>query len=371
MRVLQIVPELETGGAEQTTVDIAHALVEAGHAAFVISQGGRMVAELPQAAQHITMPVASKNPITMLANARRIAALCKREGVDLIHARSRAPAWSALLAARTCKLPFVTTYHGAYKASNGLKRLYNSVMARADRVIANSQFTAASIIAQYPFARDRLTVIPRGTDLARFDGSAQPYHWHLPKDARVVVLVGRLTEWKGQSVAIGALAGLPEDVHLVLAGDDQGRTDYREGLVRLAERAEVGHRVHLVGHADAARVLGGGDVAIVPSTQPEAFGRTAVEAQAAGVPVAVSKLGAVPETVLAPPLVSEEERTGWHVKPGDPMALCQGIRAALGLEGEARNAHIQRARAHAEAHFSLQAMCRSTLAVYAQMTEQS
>jgi glycosyltransferase involved in cell wall biosynthesis len=368
LRILQIIPELETGGAELTTVDIAHALVDAGHEAFIISQGGRMVADLPSTATHITLPVASKNPATMLANSGRIAALCRHYDIDLIHARSRAPAWSGLVAAWRTKLPFVTTYHGAYKGSHGPKLWYNSVMARGDAVIANSQFTAGSIAAQFPFARERVVVVHRGTDFSLFDGSAEPYNWQhtcpLPKGARVVVQIARLTDWKGQSVSIGAIAGLPDDVHLVLAGDDQGRTEYRDSLLRLAERAEVSHRVHMVGHVDAARALASADVAIIPSTLPEAFGRAAVEAQAAGVPVVVSKLGAVSETVLAPPLVAEDLRTGWHVKPGDPMALAKGIRAALALEGATRSAHIERARKHVHMHFSLASMCKSTLAIY-------
>lgn len=364
MRVLQIVPELETGGAELTTVDVAHALVDAGHEAFVVSQGGRMVADLPEAATHITLPVASKNPITMLANANRIRALCQREGIHLVHARSRAPAWSALMAARRATLPFVTTYHGAYKARSGLKRWYNSVMARGDVVIANSQFTADSIAAQYPSAHSKLTVIPRGTDFARYDAPAEPYDWELPDGARVVVQIARLTEWKGQSVSIGALAGLPKDVHLILAGGDQGRIDYRESLIRLAERVGVRDRVHLVGHVDPPRALASADVCIVPSTEPEAFGRAAVEAQAAGVPVIVSKLGAVPETVLAPPLVSEDERTGWHVPAGEKGHLCEAIKTALSLEPAAHNAQIERARRHVHARFSLEAMCQATLTVY-------
>lgn len=369
LRVLQIIPELETGGAERTTVDIAHALVKGGHEAFVVSQGGRMVNELPAQATHITMPVASKNPFVMLANGGRLAALCERKGVDLIHARSRAPAWSALLAARRTRLPFLTTYHGAYKASNGAKRLYNSVMARGDLVIANSQFTAERIAAQYPFAQPKLVVIPRGTDLAHFDGTASRYDWGLPQGARVVVQIARLTEWKGQSVAIGALAGLASDVHLVLAGEDQGRTDYRQSLVALARRAGVAGRVHLVGHVDPARALASSHVCIVPSTQPEAFGRAAVEAQAAGVPVVVSRLGAVPETVLAPPRVDEDQRTGWHVLAGDPGALCEAIKSALALEGAAREAHIRRGRLHVETHFSLEAMCRATLVAYRQLVQ--
>ncbi len=367
LRVLQIVPELETGGAERTTIDIAHALVDAGDEALVVSQGGRMAADLPGAARHIKLPVASKNPLTMLANARRIGALCRQEGIDLIHARSRAPAWSALMAARGANLPFVTTYHGAYKARTGLKRWYNSVMARGDVVIANSQFTADSIAAQYPFARDRLTVIPRGTDFASYEKPVQPYDWNLPEGTRIVVQIARLTEWKGQSVSIGALAGLPDDIHLVLAGDDQGRTDYRESLIRLAERAEVHDRVHLVGHVDAPRALASADVCIVPSTEPEAFGRAAVEAQAAGVPVIVSRLGAVPETVLAPPMVDETERTGWHVPAGETGPLCDAIKTVLALEPTSRDAQIQRAKRHVHDRFSLQAMCQATLAVYRQL----
>ncbi len=370
MRVLQVIPELDIGGAERTTIDIAKALVAAGHTAFVVSQGGRMVDELPAEAQHTILPVASKNPLTILSNARALRALCKCERIDIIHARSRAPAWSCLMAARRLGIPFVTTYHGAYSASNALKRWYNSVMVRSDAVIANSQFTADSIARQYPKASDRMTVIHRGTDLSSFDGNAEPYDWGLPPGARAVVHIARLTEWKGQSVAIGALAGLPEGVHLILAGDDQGRTDYRDSLVRLAERADVSQRVHLVGHVDPARALATADVCIVPSTQPEAFGRAAVEAQAAGVPVVVSDLGAVPETVLAPPLVDANQRTGWHVTAGDPTALCTGIQEALALEGAARDAHIGRAREHVHKHFSLAAMCDATLAVYDRLVTQ-
>lgn len=364
MRILQVIPELDIGGAEQTAVDIAHALVEAGHEAWLVSQGGRMVADLPQAAHHIPMPVASKNPLTMLANANRIAALCQREGLHLIHARSRAPAWSALLAARGAGLPFVTTYHGAYKAQNGFKRWYNSVMARGARVIANSQFTADSIAAHYPFARERLVVIPRGTDLSLYEQPATPYDWGLPAGARVMVQIARLTEWKGQRVAIAALKHLPGDVHLVIAGDDQGRADYRQGLVDLAEELGVPDRVHLVGYADPPRALATADVCIVPSTEPEAFGRAAVEAQAAGVPVVVSAHGAVGETVLAPPFVLEDARTGWHVPPGDAKALAETVHTALALEADARDRHIERARAYVRAHFSLPAMCRATLSVY-------
>jgi glycosyltransferase involved in cell wall biosynthesis len=364
LRVLQIIPELETGGAEQTAVDIAHALVESGDEAFVISQGGRMVADLPEAATHITLPVASKNPFVMLANANRIGALAQREGIHLIHARSRAPAWSGLMAARAAKIPFVTTYHGAYGTKSAPKRLYNSVMARGDAVIANSQFTADMIARHYPFARDKLTVIPRGTDLARYDGSAKPYDWGLPDNAKVVVQIARLTPWKGQLVAIEAIAACDDSVHLVIAGEDQGRTAYRQSLLDLAARLDVSQRVHLVGHVDPPRAFAGADASVVASIEPEAFGRAAVEAQAAGVPVIVTKLGAVPETVLVPPLVEEKLRTGWHVPPGESKPLAETLAHVLDLEDGARRAHISRAKAHVHANFSLEAMSAATLAVY-------
>lgn len=367
MRVLQIIPELETGGAEQTAVDIAHALVDAGDEAFLVSQGGRMVADLPDAATHITMAVASKNPFTMLANANRIGALCQREGIHLIHARSRAPAWSGLMAARGAKIPFVTTYHGAYQAKTAAKQLYNSVMARGDTVIANSQFTADVIAGRYPYAREHLTVIPRGTDFSQYDGSAQPYDWGLPEGAKVVLQIARLTPWKGQLVAIEAVAACADNVHLVIAGEDQGRTAYRQSLVDLAAKLGISDRVHLVGHVDPPRAFAGANVSVVASIEAEAFGRAAVEAQAAGVPVIVTKLGAVPETVLVPPVVDDADRTGWHVPPGEPEPLAEAIQHALGLDVAARNAHISVAREHVHAHFSLDAMCAATLAVYRQL----
>lgn len=367
LRVLQIIPELDTGGAEQTAIDIAHALVDAGDEAFLVSEGGRMVADLPEAATHITMPVASKNPFVMLANANRIGALVQREGIHLIHARSRAPAWSGLMAARAAKIPFVTTYHGAYGARSAPKRLYNSVMARGDKVIANSQFTADVIADRYPYAREKLVVIPRGTDFAQYDGSAKPYDWGLPEGTKVVVQIARLTPWKGHLVAIEAVAACDESVHLVIAGEDQGRTAYRQSLLDLASKLDISHRVHLVGHVDPPRAFAGADVSVVASIEPEAFGRAAVEAQAAGVPVIVSKLGAVPETVLVPPLVDEAHRTGWHVPPGEPKPLADAVKHALNLDAAARNAHIIAAREHVHAHFSLDAMCAATLAVYRQL----
>ncbi len=376
--VLQIVPSLDTGGAERTAVDVAAALVTAGGRALVATTGGRMVAELEAAgAEWIDFPAATKNPARIVANAGRLRAIAQAEGVSLIHARSRAPAWSALIAARRTGLPFVTTYHGAYRPGGPLKGLYNSVMARGDAVIANSHFTARRIARHHRVAEGRITVIHRGIDTAAFDPSAvAPGRiaalrgaWGIAEGRRVVLLPARLTSWKGQEVLIDAARMIVEagdgTVDFVLAGDAQGRDGYRDGLVERVLATGLGTRVRLVGHcADMPAACALADVVAVPSTEPEAFGRTAVEAQAAGRPVVVSALGAAPETVLAPPEADETARTGWRVPAGDAAALAEALVRALALGEADRRALGTRARAHACASFSLEAMTAATLRLY-------
>lgn len=381
--VLQIVPALDAGGAERTTVDVAAALVAAGARALVVSRGGRLVAEIEAAgAEFIPFPAATKNPARILINAERLRRLALRETVALIHARSRAPAWSAFAAARRAGLPLVTTYHGAYKPGGPLKTWYNSVMARGDAVIANSRFTARRIEASHPVSRGRITVIYRGTDLARFDArtiaperiAALRAAWGVPEGRRIVLLAARLTGWKGQAVLIDAAARLAaeglEDVDFVLAGDPQGRSDYVADLKARIGRHGLQDCVRIVGHcADMPAADAAACVVAVPSTEPEAFGRSAVEAQALGAPVVVSDLGAVPETVLAPPDAEPDERTGWRVPAGDADALAAALKEALSLTPESRAAMADRARAHVSAHFSLAAMTDATLALYRRLLE--
>lgn len=376
--ILQVIPDLVTGGAERTAVDVAAAIVRAGGTALVASEGGQMVAELEAVgARHITLPVKSKNPVTIWRNAARLQRIIETEGVGLIHARSRAPAWSALLAARRCKIPFVTTYHGIYNQKGPLKALYNSVMARGDIVIANSAYTARLIADRHPFAKDRIDVIHRGSDLSALAPGAVPDDrkaalaaaWGLEPGRPVILQLARVTGWKGQRVVIDAMAAL-KDAGLaapvaILAGDAQGRNDYVSDLKSRIARHGLDDQVRLVGHcADVPAALALADLAVVASTEAEAFGRAAVEAQAAGVPVIVSDLGAVPETVLAPPEVGEADRTGWRVPPGDPQALADAIRHALALPEDGRQALTARASAHVTEKFSVEAMCAKTLAVY-------
>jgi len=376
--ILQIIPHIDAGGAERTTIDVAAALVRAGARALVASEGGRLTSELQAVGGLlIPFPAATKNPLSMLFGVRRLARIMVDERVDVVHARSRAPAWVALGACRLCPRPFVTTYHGAYSGRSALKLRYNSVMARGDFVIANSDYTAGQILRLDPRARQRLRVIHRGTDFTKFSPKAVAPErvallrraWGVAPDERVVLLAARLTGWKGQKVLIEAARQLKEQglhgVRFVLAGDAQGRSAYVRELDALIEKSGLSGIVLRVGHcADMPAALLGAEIVAVPSTEAEAFGRTAVEAQAMGALVVVSDLGAAAETVLAPPQTSAEARTGWRVKAGDAQALAEAIGIALALGASARAALARRARAHVEGLFSLEQMTAQTLAVY-------
>jgi glycosyltransferase involved in cell wall biosynthesis len=377
--ILQIIPELDTGGAELSTVEIAGAIVRAGGRAIVLSEGGRLA---PRIAAHggefVPFAAGTKNPLHILWNAHSIAKLVTAEGVDIVHARSRAPAWSALIAARRTETHFVTTYHGAYSEKGRIKRAYNSVMAKGDIVIANSRYTSELIQARYATSPARLRVIYRGVDGREFDPatiapsrtSALRQAWGIPETSRIVLQAARLTGWKGQGVVIAAARllkarGELEDTVIVLAGDAQGRDNYQGRLAEEIAAAGLANHVRLVGHVDdMAAAFAIAHLAVVASTAPEAFGRAATEAQVMGCPVISTKIGAPPETVLASPRYSAEERTGWLVPPGDAESLAAAIAEAMTLSAEAHAALAARARAHVLEAFSLDAMCRQTLTVY-------
>ncbi len=366
--VLQVLPSLHSGGVERGTADIAAALVQAGWRAIVASSGGPMVREIERAgATHVTLPVDSKNPLVMRKNVRRLAELIRAHNVDIVHARSRAPAWSARAAARATGAHFVTTFHGAYNAQNWFKRRYNAIMARGERVIAISNYIRDLAIVEYGAEPDHVRVIHRGVDLAIFDPHAvNPARiiqlakaWAVPDGIPIVMLPGRLTRWKGQAVLIDALARLGRnDLRCVLVGAAQGREAYRRELVDRATRARLGETVRIVGHCNdmpAAYMLA--DVVVSASTDPEAFGRVAAEAQAMGRPVIATDHGASRHTVI-------QGETGWLVPPGDAAALAEALSHALQLGAAARERLAQRAIAHVQANFIKAAMCEATLGVY-------
>ena len=381
--ILQIIPDIEAGGAERTTIDIAEGLTRVGARALVATAGGRLVGELQaKGGVWLPFPAKTKNPAAMLLNAGKLSRILRDEKVDIVHARSRAPAWVGLAAARAAKIPFVTTYHGSYSGTSPPKVLYNSVMARGDVVIANSNYTADLIRQAHRTPPERLRVIHRGTDLSVYAPDAVAVErvtrmrqsWLIAPDQKVVLLAARLTNWKGQRQLIEAAALIRKngnrDAVFVLAGDPQGRDAYVREIDADIARLGLGGVVRRVGHvSDMPAAFLAASVVVVPSIEPEAFGRVAVEAQAMGAPVVVSDLGAVPETVLSPPEVRPDQRTGWRVPPRDARALADAVEHALALRPSARDALAARARAHVEAHFSLEKMVADTLDVYAALLQ--
>ena len=367
--VLQVLPRLAAGGGvERGTVEIAAAIVAAGGRALVASAGGSMIHDLGRVgAEHFTLPVHSKNPLVMYANIDRLTELIRAQGVDVVHARSRAPAWSAYFATRRTGTPFVTTFHGTYSAGNWLKRRYNAVMTWGDRVIAISGFIAGHVRQVYGVQTARIRIVHRGVDLSRFEASrvgaervvALANRWRLTDGLPVVMLPGRLTRWKGQTVFIEAVAKLGRrDIRCLLVGSDQGRTGYRRELEALVEKHGLGEIVRIVDHCDdmpAAYMLT--DVVVSASTDPEAFGRVVPEAQALGRPVIASDHGGAKETVI----VGE---TGWLTPPGDVDVLAETLDRVLNLKGPARERLAEKALAHVRRDFSREAMCAKTLDVY-------
>ena len=376
--LLQVVPELETGGAEQTTLDIAQAVVAAGGRALVASRGGRMVEQLTAAGGRLfAMPADSKNPLTIIANAVRLAALIRRQRVSLVHARSRAPAFSALWAARATSTPFVATYHGVYKARSPLKRWYNAVMTRGDLVIANSDYTRDHVLAEHRLDPARLVTIARGVDLARFDpASVAPERvaalreaWGVtaPETRTVFLLAGRLTRIKGHLTLVEAAKRLRQagraDFLILFAGDDQGRSDYSAELAAAIETAGLSEIVRVVGHCTdmpAAYLLC--DVALLPTIVPESFGRAAVEPQAMGRPVIASSHGGAVETV-------DDGVTGWLAEPEDAAAWTEALRRGIDVGPEQRRRMGAAGMARARKLYPVEAMCAATLAAYGRVLE--
>jgi len=364
--VLQVVPRLVTGGVERGTVEVAAALVAAGWKSVVASAGGPMVREIERAgARHVELPLASKNPITMRRNVERLAQLVRHERIDIIHARSRAPAWSALAASRRVGCHFVTTFHNAYGDDGWFKRRYNSVMGEGERVIAISRFVAEHAQQVYGVPPERLRIIERGVDFGRFDpervSAERVIHlareWQLPDGVQLVMLPGRLTRWKGQLVLVEAVEKLARrDLRCVLVGAGEGH--YRQQLLDTIKRKDLGGLFQVIEDCrdiSAAYMLA--DVVVSASTRPEGFGRVIAEALAMGRPVVATDHGGAREIVL-------DGETGWLVPPDDPEAMSAAIAHALALTPADRMALAGRAMAHMREHFSTQLMTDRTLAVY-------
>lgn len=368
--ILQVLPELRSGGVERGTIEIARAIVQAGGKALVASAGGPMVAQLAHAgAKHVQMPLATKNPLRLWLNARKLAKLMMENDVNIIHARSRAPAWSAWLAAQKTGKRFMTTFHGTYGLQNKWKRRYNSVMTKGDRVIAISHFIADHIQQNYDVDPQKLRIIHRGVDLKLFNPNncsqariiALTKEWRLPEHAQLILFPGRITRWKGQDVFIKALAQLPHrNFFAVILGDDKGHETYREELEKLIIDSGLEGYVRIARHTHnitEAYMLS--KLVVATSVEPEAFGRVVLEGQAMGKPVIATNHGGPQETVIP-------GQTGFLVTPGDVGELANAMQRVLEMDEASLQAMAQAAIANAQ-RFSIDIMCASTIGVYKEL----
>lgn len=373
--ILQLLPALDEGGTERGTVDLARYLIANGWTALVASAGGAAVERLQElGANHVRLPLESKNPFTIRANIRRLQRLIREQDVSLVHARSRAPAWSGYYAARREKIPFVTTFHGVYQGSEGIfKRRYNAVMAKGERVIAISEYVAEHVRNRYQVPPERLRVIYRGVDITEFDPEAVSREridalaerWRIAPGTKVVMLPGRVVRRKGHALLLRAIERVRRrNFVCLMVGELETGSSYPgevEGLIGAMGLRDI---VRMVGPCDdmpAALMLA--TVVVVPSTLvPEPFGRVAVEAQAMGKPVIVTDVGGLGETLMP-------AATGWLVAPDDVEELAQALQLALAMPDGARARLAVRARRFVVRNFTLEQMGRSTLDVYRELLE--
>ncbi|MEO1601127.1 MAG: glycosyltransferase family 4 protein [Pseudomonadota bacterium] len=369
--MLQVVPRLDTGGVERGTLEMSEAIVAAGGRALVATEGGQMAPRILRAGGEIfEMTVATKNPFNMWQNAGLLKRLIREEGVSVIHARSRAPAWSAYWAAKQTGRAFVTTYHGAYNEDFPLKRQYNSIMAKGRPVIAISDFIRDMILERHRVPPERIVVIPRGADISVFSEDAVGAErtvklaeaWGIIDDPRpVVMLPGRLTRWKGQEKLIDAAKILREqrgEDFLILIVGDGGEDWYVRALESRIRSAGLERQVWLTGGCtDMAAAYKLASVVVSASTDPEAFGRVVVEAGAMGRPVIATDHGGARETI-------RHGETGWLYPPKDVPKLAETIHAALELDPSERAHMGLAARARVHSRYTVSAMQRATIAVY-------
>ena len=374
MKILQILPSLQMGGVERGTIEIAHALHAAGIPNAVASQGGPLVEALDAlGVKHFTLPLASKNPFTMRANAARLAQLAKEEGVTLMHVRSRAPAWSTMWASKQCGVPWIATYHGVYGTSPAfLKIPYNRIMLKGLRTICVSDYVMRHVIETYHADPAKLVRIHRGADTSVFRPDAvtrdeamekKTAHYRLTADIPVITLPGRLTRWKGQEVFLDALTKMRHKrLGVVFIGSDQGRTEYSDHLRALASRLPNETEVVFKDHtSEIQKVYALSDIVVnASSAQPEAFGRTIPEAQAMGRIVVATAHGGACETI-------EDGKTGFLVPPGDSDALAAKLDEILDMPKEKLDAIRAAAIESVRANYSVAKMCASTLALYSEL----
>lgn len=369
--ILQVIPELSAGGAEQGCVDVAHAVVDQGWNSILVSNGGDRVHEVTRRKTvHISMPVHSKNPLTIWRNIARLRKIIREYRVDIIHARSRAPAWSCYFAAKAEGIPFVTTCHAAYKYESNWKRRYNSVMAKGERVISISHFITDYLKKSYGLHESRIRLAFRGIDMSKFHPNmvtpermiALAHEWRIPDGASVILMPGRISRIKGHHFLIEAMARLQrEDVVCVFVGSDQGRKGYVDELHDTIDALGLSGRVRIVNHCkDMPTAYMLATVVVCASMVPEGFGRVPVEAQAMGRATIATSHGATGETIKA-------GQTGWLVEPGNVEELVGALDHALSLTHAERSYLATSAMNHVAQHFTVEHMCHAVLETYREL----
>lgn len=368
--IVQILPALNRGGVERGTVEVADAIVKNGWKSVVISNGGLLTSQLKRTGATVyEVPVHRKNPFLWGSARRQVKRILQQEGADIVHVRSRAPAWIALPAANSLGIATVSTVHSKFAPANIFKKIYNGKMLKTDRVIAISHFVENEIFTHYGKSgvAEKLSVIHRGVDLGMFDPKsvnqqrviAEADRLGLPDDKSIIMLPARATSWKGHEILIQALAQLPDkDAILMLLGIEDGPPAYAEKLRTMAVRYGLGGRVRIgAGSRDMPAALMLADVVAMPSIKPEPFGRVAIEALAMGRPVVAFRHGGAVESI-------DEERTGWLADPFSVDSLAEALQTALSLTPRKRRALAKDARQQMTDQFSKDMMCERTLAVY-------
>jgi glycosyltransferase involved in cell wall biosynthesis len=381
LTVVQVIPDLHAGGAGMSVVQVAEALVTHGHRSIVVSEGGRMEEDLQRiGATFVRLPVASKNPSQIVANGRRIASLARESQANILHAQSRAPAWSCMLAGKLAHVPYIATCDNLYREQNPLKRIYNSAMVRGSHVIALGNGLAQMIERRYGTPRERIAVVERSVDLFAFDPAhvgedrveALKRNWGVKPGDRVVLLPGRLTRRKGADILVAAAKQLHEaglrNIVCVLAGEEQQGTRYA---------AELWDRVHQLGLSDVVRIVGHcpdmpaayaiADIAVSTVLPPGGPQRAMIEAQAMGTPAIVSDAGGRAEILLAEPDVAESRATGLLYPAGNAAELAQALFKVLAMGAPARAAMGSRGRTFVTSRFPREAFTDRILSVYAEV----
>ena len=374
--IMQVLPNLEQGGVERGTADVSKAITKAGGKSIVVSNGGKIADEIMIAkAHHIKLPVHTKNVFKMISNVFALKKLIKEYDVDIVHARSRAPAWSCYFACKKSTAKFVTTFHAKYKFSNRIKRKYNSVMAKGDRVVSISKFIKKYINENYALDNSKIDVVIRGVELEKFNPEKVTNEtmskiindWHIPEGNPVVLCPGRLSKIKGQKTLIEAAKILKDrginDVSYVFLGSDQGRVEYSQMLLDEIAKNDLKDNFYMIsGTNDMPTAYTISDVVACLSVVEEGFGRVPIEAFAMGRPVIATKLGGFLETVV-------DGKVGALIDKEDSKALADNIEKYLKMTARQKTMFANKAKKHVKENFSSDVMMKSLFSVYNSLLE--